>query len=169
MRNGLKTILFVSAFSPSILVLAGVRYYSIGRVDTLLVQLLCISLLGTFLPFLIIWMAKSEAESMNIEIKKVESADYYLIVFIGSYAAPVIMKMAEIDFFMTTMITGVVFWVAWLVSNIPSHPLLYLIKFRFYKIESVDGMVYMLITRKTIRSPLEICCVQKISNGMLMG
>jgi hypothetical protein len=58
--------------------------------------------------------------------------------------------------------------VAWVVSNIPSHPVLYLAKFRFYKIESESGMVYTLITRREIRSPKNITVVKQISNSMLM-
>jgi hypothetical protein len=168
MRNSLKTILFVSAFSPTLLVLAAVRYFTIGTVDTWVTQLFFVSLLGIFLPFLIIGMIKKESETSAIQVRKVESADYYLIVFIASYASPLVMKMVEIDFLMTTLITAVVFLGAWFISNIPSHPLLYLVKFRFYKIESLDGMVYMLVTRKNIRTPKEIHSVKKISNSMLM-
>ncbi|WP_024298586.1 hypothetical protein [Methylomicrobium lacus] len=168
MRNWLKTILFVSAFSPTLLVLAGVRCYSRGDVDSLVVQLTVISALGTLLPLLILALVKREAEILKFVAKKVESADYFLLVFIGSYAAPVIMKIAEVDFFLTTLIIVVIFLVAWVISNIPSHPILYLIKFRFYKVESSDGMVYILITSENIRSPRDISYVKKISNGMLM-
>jgi hypothetical protein len=78
------------------------------------------------------------------------------------------MKMAEIDFFMTAITIGLIFVVAWFVSNIPSHPILYLIKFRFYKVESIDGMVYTLITKRIIRSPIDINQVSKLSSTMLM-
>ncbi len=149
------------------LALAGVRYFSSG-VDTLFFQLIAISLIGMFLPFLILAWIRRETESINFKAKKVESADYFLLVFIASYTAPVIMKMAEIDFAVTSLIVGIIFIVAWVVSNIPSHPVLYIAKFRFYKIESENGMVYMLITRRQIRSPQSIKSVKQISSGMLM-
>jgi hypothetical protein len=167
LRNWLKTILFVSAFSPTLLVLAGVRYYS-GMVDALLYQLIVISLIGITLPFLILSWVKGQTESLNFTAKKVESADYYLFVFLGSYASPIIMKIAEIDFGLMLLTVGVIFLVAWVVSNIPSHPVLYLAKYRFYKIESESGMVYTLITRREIRSPKNITVVKQISNSMLM-
>jgi hypothetical protein len=167
LRNWLKTILFVSAFSPTLLVLAGVRYYS-GVVDTLFYQLIVISVIGITLPFLILSWVKINTEDLNFTAKKVESADYYLLVFLASYASPIIMKIAEIDFGLMLLTVGVIFIVAWVVSNIPSHPVLYLARFRFYKIESESGMVYTLITRRQIRNPKNITVVKQISNSMLM-
>ncbi|MNG07039.1 hypothetical protein D3C84_903240 [compost metagenome] len=148
--------------------LAGVRLYSTGVVDALIVELCIIAILGTLLPFLILALARREAEHLNFKAKKVESADYFLLVFLGSYAAPVIMQMAKIDFFTMTVVVILFFLVAWFISNIPSHPLLYIFRYRFYKVESEDGMVFMLITKRTIRRPSNISRVVKISNGMLM-
>ena len=147
--------------------LAGVRYYS-GVVDTLFYQLIIISLIGVTFPFLILSWVKSKTEALNFTAKKVESADYYLLVFLASYASPIIMKIAEIDFGLMLSIVGMIFIVAWVISNIPSHPVLYLAKFRFYKIESESGMVYTLITRRQIRNPKNITEVKQISNSMLM-
>ena len=69
---------------------------------------------------------------------------------------------------MAAITVGLIFVVAWFVSNIPSHPILYLFKFRFYKVESNDGMVYTLITRRIIRSPSNVTRVMKLSSAMLM-
>ncbi|AGM45536.1 hypothetical protein U876_03650 [Aeromonas hydrophila NJ-35] len=168
MRNWLKTLLFVSSFSPTLLVLAGVRYYSVGTFDSLVVQLSVISMAGILLPFLILELVKKEAQRESFSAKKVESADYYLLVFLASYASPVVMKIAEINFFMAVMTISLIFVVAWFVSNIPSHPILYLFKFRFYKIESNDGMVYTLITKRVIRSPRDVTRVMKLSSTMIM-
>lgn len=137
-------------------------------VDAFLYQLLAISLIGMVLPFLILSWVKSQTEALNFTAKKVESADYYLLVFLASYASPIIMKIAEIDFGLMLLTVGVIFLVAWVVSNIPSHPVLYLVKFRFYKVESESGMVYTLITRREIRNPKNITIVKQISNSMLM-
>jgi len=168
MRNWLKTLLFVSSFSPTLLVLAGVRYYSIGTLDSMVIQLSIISIMGMSLPFLILILVKKESQRVRFSAKKVESADYYLLVFLGSYASPVVMKIAEIDFLMTVITISLIFIVAWFVSNIPSHPILYLFRYRFYKVESGDGMVYTLITRRIIRSPSDVTQVMKLSSAMLM-
>ena len=168
MRNWLKTILFVSSFSPTLLILAGVRYYAIGKLDSLVIQLSIISIIGIVLPFLILALVRKESQRVNFSAKKVESADYYLLVFLGSYASPIVMKIAEINFLMAAITVGLIFVVAWFVSNIPSHPILYLFKFRFNKVESNDGMVYTLITRRIIRSPSNVTRVMKLSSAMLM-
>lgn len=160
-------MLFVSAFSPTLLALAGVRYFSNG-LDTLFYQLVAVSIFGMFLPFLILNWITNKAESINFTAKKVEPADYFLLVFIASYTAPVIMKVAEIDFVVTSIIISLIFLVAWVISNIPSHPVLYIAKFRFYKVESNNGMVYILISKRQIRDPRSIKLVKQISSGMLM-
>ncbi|WBA13683.1 hypothetical protein [Salinivibrio proteolyticus] len=168
MRNWLKTLLFVSSFSPTLLVLAGVRYYTIRTIDSLVIQLSIISMFGMLLPFIILALVRREAQRERFSAKKVESADYYLLVFLASYASPVVMKIAEIDFLMAVITISLIFVVAWFVSNIPSHPILYLFKFRFYKIESSDGMVYTLITKRVIRSPRDVNRVMKLTSSMLM-
>lgn len=93
LRNWLKTVLFVSSYSPALLVLGGVRWYSIGEIDTLVVQLVIISILGVVLPLLILALLRAEAESINFKAKKVESTDYFLLVFVASYLAPIAMKV----------------------------------------------------------------------------
>ena len=167
LKNWLKTILFVSAFSPTLLALAGVRYFSSG-LDTIFYQLVAVSIIGMFLPFFILAWVTNESEGINFTAKKVESADYFLLVFLASYTAPVVMKVAEINFAITSIIVALIFVAAWLISNIPSHPILYIAKFRFYKVESNNGMVYILIARRQIRDPKSIKLVKQISSGMLM-
>jgi hypothetical protein len=105
---------------------------------------------------------------MTFKAKKVESADYFLLVFIASYLSPIAMKAVEVEFEVTLLLVVVIFFVAWMISNIPSHPVLYLCKYRFYKIESEDGMVYMFLTRRQIKSPKQITSVRKVTSGMLM-
>lgn len=147
--------------------LAAVRYFSNG-IDIVLYQLVAVGLIGVALPFLILCWVSNETETLRFTAKKIESADYFLLVFIASYAAPVAMKIAKVDFGLMLLLVGVVFIIAWLISNIPSHPVLYLAKFRFYKVESDSGVVYTLITRREIRNPKSITSVKQISNSMLM-
>lgn len=168
MKNWLKTILFVSAFSPTLIVVAGVRFFSTDKLDTLSMQLITIALLGTILPILIVMCIKSQTEAMIFKAKKVESADYFLLVFVASYLSPIAMKAVEVEFEVILLLVTVIFFVAWVISNIPSHPVLYLCKYRFYKIESEDGMVYMLLTPRQINSPKQITSVKKVTSGMLM-
>lgn len=167
MRNWIKTLLFVSSFSPALLALAFVRY-DIKGVDTEAVQLVIISLIGIVLPWLILAQTEKSTEAVKFEAKKIESADYYLLVFIASYTAPILMRMVELDFTIISAITLILISVLWVMTAIPSHPILYMFKFRFYKVESESGVVYTLLTRREIKDPKLIKMVKKISPSMLM-
>lgn len=168
MRNWLKTVLFVSALSPTLLVVGGVRWYESGVLDIVVIQLILVSLIGSILPFLIILCLVQEAESLAFNAKKIESADYFLIVFVVGYLIPVVAKFAEIGCFYFFLLFVVCVFIAWLISNIPSHPLMYIFKYRFYKVESEEGVVYILISRRNILSPKSIKLVKRISSGMLL-
>jgi hypothetical protein len=167
MRNWLKTLLIISAFSPTLLALAGVRYFLNGS-DVVFYQLIIISLLGTSLPFLILFLVEKESEALTFKAKKVKSADHMLLVFVGTYIAPVVMKMVEIDFGITVIVVVVLACVSWVIPSVPSHPIMYLLKYRFYEVESDKGMVYTLISKRVIRNPGSISKVRQLSNSMIM-
>jgi hypothetical protein len=167
MRNWLRAFLFVSAFSPALITMAYVRYDLFGwRTDVF--QLIVIGLLGSLLPIAVIKLVKNQGESFNIKVKKIESSDFMLLAFVASYLLPLILKGADISvnaIAVVLVITGILLW---LISSLPSHPLLRLLKFKFYKLESSTGMVYTLISRREIRDPKEVRSVKKLSETMLM-
>lgn len=167
MRNWLRTVLFISAFSPALITMAYVRYDLHGwRTDVL--QLGVIGLIGSLIPFAIINLVRNHGESFNIQAKKVESSDFMLLAFIGSYLFPFILKGADVSFNSIAIILTVLGFVLWLISSLPAHPLLRIMKFRFYKFEASNGMVYTLISNRDIRDPREIGLVKRISQNMLM-
>lgn len=167
MRNWLRTVLFVSAFSPALITMAYVRYDIHGwRTDVL--QLGVIGLIGSIIPFSIIRLVKTHGESFKIQAKKVESSDFMLLAFIGSYLLPLILKGADVSVNSIAVILTIFGIVLWLTSSLPAHPLLRIMKFRFYKFEASNGMVYTLISNREIRDPREIGSVKKISQNMLM-
>lgn len=167
MRNSLKTILFLSSFSPTLLALASVRYYTAG-VDLVFCQLVIIFILGVFVFTLIFKAIKTQGEVITLKVKKVESTDYFLFVFIAAYTAPIIMRMVEVKFEIISLILALMLVVLWVMPYIPSHPLMYMFKYRFYKIELDNGVVYTLISKKNIRDPKNITSVRLISDSMLM-
>lgn len=167
MRNWIKTLLFISAFSPTLLSLAFVRY-DIGGWDTEVTQLIAISILGMILPFLVLTQAARSTEAVKFEAKKIESADFYLLVFCASYIAPIIMRAVELDFSTIFSILALLVAVLWVIAAIPSHPILYLFKYRFYKVESEMGVVYTLITKRELKAPNNIKMVKPLSNSFLM-
>lgn len=167
MRDWLRTVLFVSAFSPALITLAYVRYDIYGwRTDVL--QLLVIGLIGSVIPFAIIKMLKSHGESFKIQAKKIESSDFLLLAFVGSYLLPLVLKGAEVSVNAIALILTIAGVVLWLISSLPAHPLLRVMKFKFYKFESSNGVVYTLISRREIQDPRDIGLVKRISLNMLM-
>ncbi len=167
MRNWLRTLLFISAFSPALLSMAYVKYELSGFGNEVW-QLCIIGLLGFFIPGLILKLAKSHSEVFSIQAKKIESNDFMLLAFVSSYLLPVAARFAEMSinaiFFMLLVLGGIL----WLVSSIPAHPLLRILNFRFYKLELSNGMVYTLISKRVICDPKDVKKVKKISDNMLM-
>jgi len=167
MRNSLKTIFFLSSFSPTLLALAIVRYLISGD-DFLFYQLITVFLLGIVLFFLIFKLVTNQGERISFNAKKVESTDYFLLVFLAAYAAPIVMRMVELNFKVISVILTLLLVTLWVLPYIPSHPLMYLFKYRFYKIESDSGVVYTLISKRNIRDPKTVKQVIAISDSMLM-
>lgn len=167
MRNWLRTFLFISAFAPALVTLAYVRYVTYGfRTDVL--QLLAVGVLGTILPPLIVALVHKSGETLSIQAKKIESNDFMLLAFIGSYILPFVSKSTELSFESILGLLCALGFVLWLVSSLPCHPFLRIFKYRFYKVESATGMVYTLLARRDIKDPRLPIYVKKISEHMLM-
>lgn len=167
MRDWLRTILFLSAFSPALMTLAYVRYDIYGwRTDVL--QLGIIGVIGSIIPLGVIRLVKSHGESFSIQVKKIESSDFMLFVFVVSYLMPLILKASDVSVNAIAVILAVVGGLLWLISSLPAHPLLRVMRFRFYKLEASNGMVYTLISKRDIRDPREVKAVKMLSKHMLM-
>lgn len=168
MRNLLRTIFFLSAFSPVLFSLAYVRYDIYGFQSEVW-QLIIVGMLGSMIPFLVIGLTTRVAEQMPFEAKKIESNDFMLLMFIASYFIPIVARASELNFVKTSILTASLFVVLWLISFLPTHPVLRIFKYRFYKVESSSGVIYTLVSSKEILDPKNVKKVRKISNSMLLG
>lgn len=167
MRDWLRTVLFVSAFSPALITMAYVRYDVYGfRTDVL--QLSLIGLIGSTIPMSIMTLVRSQGESFSIQAKKIESSDFMLLAFIMSYILPLILKGADVSVNTIALILAIAAVVLWLTSSLPAHPLLRAMNFKFYKIESSSGVVYTLVSKRSILDPRDICFVKRISQNMVV-
>jgi hypothetical protein len=167
MRNWLRTLLFISAFSPALLTLAYVRFGAVGwRTDVL--QLVVIGVIGSLLPLAIASLIAKQAETIGIQAKKIESNDIVLLGFVVSYLVPLVGKGADMSVDAIALLLLGIGGLMWLITSLPAHPLLRVLRFRFYKLESSTGMVYTLISKREIRDPREVKAVKKISESMLM-
>lgn len=66
------------------------------------------------------------------------------------------------------VILTIVGMVLWLMNSLPAHPLLRAMRFKFYKIESSNGVVFTLVSKRVILDPRDIGPVKRISPNMLM-
>jgi hypothetical protein len=157
----------MSAFSPALITLAYVRY-DIHGWHTDVFQLGVIGLIGSAIPFAIMMLVNKEGEAFQIQVKKIEANDFMLLAFIGSYLLPLVLKGMDVSVnsIVATLIIGGV--ILWLISSLPAHPLMSVMKFKFYKIESSNGVVYTLISKRSILDPKDIGLVKRISPNMLM-
>lgn len=167
MNNWLRTLLFISAFSPAFLSLAYVRY-DLHGFTTDVIQLIIVGLVGLLFPVLILKLVERHGESFSIQIKKIESNDFMLLGFICSYILPFILRGADISLNTIMIVVLVLFIILWMINSLPSHPLLRFLNFRFYKVESSSGVVYILIARREILDPKQIKSVKKISSAMFI-
>lgn len=167
MREWMRTLLFLSAFSPTLLVLALVRY-EIHGFQADVVQLLVIGLIGIVIPLLILKLIIAACESVSFEAKKIKPNDFVLLAFIGSYFTPLIIRAAELSYLTGIIVVVVLAVVLWLTNSIPAHPLLRAFKYRFYEVESSSGVVYTLISKREIIDPKQIKSIKKISSSMIM-
>lgn len=157
----------MSAFSPALITLAYVRYDVHGwRTDVL--QLGIIGLIGSTIPLAIMMLVKSQGEVFQIQVKKIESSDFMLLAFIGSYLLPLILKGTDVSVNAIAVILTIVGMVLWLMNSLPAHPLLRAMRFKFYKIESSNGVVFTLVSKRVILDPRDIGPVKRISPNMLM-
>lgn len=167
MRNWLKTLLFVSAFSPVLITLAYIRYDLYGqRVDVY--QLVFVGVVGSILPIFIMKLIARSGESLRFDAKKIESNDFMLFAFVASYFSPFLIKASVLSLAEVLVILAAIGFMLWLIGSMPAHPLLRFFKFKFYKVESASGVVYVLISRRELKDPKDIKVVKKISDSMLM-
>lgn len=167
MRNGLKTTLFLSAFSPVLLSLAFVKYLNDGMVAEVWYYA-GFGVIGIFTTIFIIAMIKKLGENITFTAKKIESNDALILSVVATYFVPFIAKVSEITMCVTISIVIIGAIILWFTSSILPHPLLRILRFRFYKVESTAGTVYTLITQRELLDPKDIRQVKRISSSMLM-
>lgn len=167
MNAFIRTLLFLTAFSPVLFSVAVVRFQEFGWSREIL-QCLIMGGLGSVISFLIIKGLSSQGEVIPFKAKKIESNDFIILAFLFSYVSPFAVKAAGANFDTVVVFVLLLGVVLWFIQSIPAHPVLRLFSIRFYKVESDSGMVYTLISRVELRSPSQLQRVQMISSTMLL-
>ena len=167
MRNWVKTALFTSSFSPALISVAISRWWERGLSDDVTLYGAA-GVIGVLFAFLIIQRIKTLGEIVAFSAKKIESNDALMLGVVATYIFPFVTKASDVTWKMVLAIGVLVATVLWMSNQILPHPVLRLLNFRFYKVESSSGVVYFLLTERELHDPKNITKVRKISSSMLM-
>lgn len=164
--NGIvRTILFLSAFAPAVLVSAVIHVTDVGDASEA-IGWIAASVLACVLPLLITIAAAQQSEIIPFTAKKVESQDWLLVGFTISYFVPLIVKVDHLHMFLPIAILAAILLAT--LDAIPCHPVMHLFRYRFYKVEGANGTVYTLISRRRILAASNIKSVQQLSALLLL-
>ncbi|MGY4234991.1 hypothetical protein ACVIIW_003938 [Bradyrhizobium sp. USDA 4449] len=167
MRNTLKTVLFVAAFSPALISVGFARLFAGGALWDAVYYVFA-GFVGSLLVVYILSALKWKSEEFPFSAKKIESNDVLLLGVVVTYIFPFLARATEITV-SAILLIGLVVWVIfWLTDATIPSPLMRLVGYRFYKAEAANGMVYTLITRREIFDPQQVRAVKRISGSMLL-
>lgn len=167
MRNALKTVMFVSALSPSLISVALARLWDRGPTWDALWYALA-GCAGILLIRYIVDALRWNGETFPISLKKVEANDALMLGVIVTYFIPFIGKAADITVGVVLAILALVGAALWMSSSILPNPVLRVLGYRFYKAETANGVVYTLITQRDLLDPRHVRTVKRISGSMLL-
>ncbi len=167
MRNPLKALLFVSAFSPS-LVSVGIGRIISGASFFDAVYYIVAGVFGSLTVVYIITALRWQGEAFPFQARKIESNDALLIGVVSTYIFPFFVRAADITAGIVVALIVVLWAVFWFTDATAPSPLMRVMGFRFYKAEASNGMVYTLITNRQIFDPSDVKLVKRISASMLL-
>ncbi len=167
MKNWLRTALFASCISPVFLSLAYLRHSTHGS-DTPFFQFLALGLCGTLLALAIVRFAYRFTAPTRIKLKKLEPNDFMFVVFIFSYLVPFFSKASNWSPEEAAALALAIFVVGLYTNQVPAHPLLTVLRYKFYKAEADSGLVFILISKREIISLKEELNVLQLSSSMLI-
>ena len=167
MRNWLKTLLFLSAFSPALITIAVARYMDKGYSPDV-AYYAAVGAAGGCLSMAIIKLIQIHGEIINFSAKKIDSNDALMLGVLLSYALPLIGKTSEITVNVVICLIVLAGLVLWMTNALLPHPVLRVFGYRFYKVESDRGTVYTLLAQRELIDPKNVTQVRRISSTMLV-
>ena len=168
MRNWVKTWLFVSAGSPALISVGVAHAWAAQYLDWQTAYYVFLGLFGGLSTIYIISALKWHGEIFPFTAKKIESNDTLMLGVVVSYFIPFFTKATDINFLAVLgllLAAAVVFWVS---GAIAPSPTLRVLGHRFYKVESENGVVFTLISRRDIIDPKQIRQVNRLTTSMLV-
>ena len=165
MNGVIRTIFFVSALAPAALVAALVQLHSVGGTRDVICWIVA-SCLGCLLPMLIAHLAARSAEKTPFTAKKVESQDWLLVTVVAGYFLPLVVKIDDLWTFVPIILLAAAILAT--LDAVPCHPVLHLLRYRFYKVEGSNGIVYTLISQRRLLTAADIKSAKQLSAQLLL-
>jgi hypothetical protein len=124
---------------------------------------LCLGL--GFLARSIIGFAASRLETLNVAILKAKSADKEVIGFFIAYALPMIFRgqPSSPDLVAWLFAAAMLLFVLWGTQSMQVNPVLGVMGFHFYEVDTDGGVTYLMITRRRINNVLTIKSIVQLS------
>ena len=158
-----RVLLALTAIAPVSVSLAYV--FGARKGEWLLsVLAICACLILGIISSWIITEASARFERLPVVIKKVKSADKEVVGFFVAYALPLIFKGdAGLDFGAWMLAGAMLIFVLWTTHALHVNPVLGLLGFHFYEVETQEGVTYLMLTKRTINNVSSIKSVVQLT------
>ncbi|RXT61679.1 MULTISPECIES: hypothetical protein [Pseudomonas syringae group] len=158
-----RVLLALTAIAPVSVSLAYIFFsHGISVLYVGLCLVLCISL-GVYSRW-VIRKAAREFQPLPITIKKAKSADKEVLGFFVAYALPLMFRGDVNPDIGAWAIAGMMLiLVLWTTHALHVNPVLGVIGFHFYEVETLEGVTYLLITKRAINNLKSIKTVVQIT------
>lgn len=160
----MRLLLALTAISPIFVSLAfsfatranNVQLASLAMLGCLLLGLSCVA---------IIHRCQAHLERLPIKVEKAKSADKEVIGFFVAYALPLVFRgQASASLGEWTLAAGMLLFVLWSTNSLQVNPVLGLLGYRFYEVETKEKVTFLLITKTKITSVSKITTVVLLSD-----
>lgn len=162
-----RIMLTASAIAPIAITYAWVAFTQ----DEIMVSAIALGV-GTsavLMCLVVLRYARSNLEKMNFKPKSIEAADRESIGFMMLYLLPLFTDKINTLNWSLWLPTIVVFALITAFGySYHFNPLLGLIGWHFYKVESAEGVTYVIVTRKHLRAASEALTVGQLTEYILI-
>jgi hypothetical protein len=168
LKHWAKISLVATSLAPILLTLAflahmaGHNYAAVGWAAGVVLLVAVASL--------ILSAASHQLQVFPLEVGKLKTADREIVAFLLTYVLPLALVNLHdfsVDWRAIGFLVAIFAVVVWGTHAYDFNPLLGLIGYHFFEVESTDGVTYVLITRRVLNSVREVTKVVRLTEYVL--
>ncbi|WCL50707.1 hypothetical protein [Leptospira sp. GIMC2001] len=163
MLSNFAKIIFVSTSLAPLLISLSISLENINLLTRIL--LICFSIILFLLAKNTLNEIKKSGEIEPIKIKKLKTADHEVVAYLVTYLVPF---LANISIENAFIIYTIIFISIYNSNAYHFNPLIGLLKYHFYEIETNTNISYILVTRKEIRNIKNIQNISHITEYLVI-